>query len=85
MKAIIFLVATLIIGFIILGRTSISLNPFYVKIERPYFAAGYLLLVVAVSIAAQLIYHQGQIVGRKKGIDQCIEVMEEIKEKNKQK
>ena len=72
-------ISYIIIFFVVLffaARTTVSLNPFKVRFESPYFAIGLFLMILGLSF----IQHQSRKDGIKEGHKQVIELIEKQQE-----
>lgn len=75
MKLLIYLILMVIL-FLYVARTTISMNPFRVSLERPMYALGVLVLAVGISIGICLISESSEREGYKRAQK---DIMGEIK------
>ena len=71
MKTILYIAIFFVVLFFA-ARTTISFNPFRIKLESPYFATGLFLLILGLSF----IQYQSRKDGIKEGQKQVIELLE---------
>ena len=72
MKTIIISLFILVILFLLLAETTISLKPFKVTLDRPLLAIGIMIAILGLS----LIHHSGKVEGRKEIIKKVMEMRE---------
>lgn len=73
MIKIVFLILIAIAGFLFMGSTKISINPFRFIIEKPYHMIGWLFLIIGIS----LIQYQSYKQGLKEGSENTIKIIRE--------
>jgi hypothetical protein len=57
--------------FLLMANTSISFNPFSIKMGTPLFAIAYILIMIAVCLIMTEKYHKGHDDGYKEGFESC--------------
>ena len=72
MLEIITLVIVLVLGFIFLGDTEITFSPFYIKVNAPLNAAGWILLSIGVALISANSRQKGHREGSKETIDNIV-------------
>ena len=79
MKHLIF-IAVLVVVFVLLAKTSINFNPFKIAFKEPFFAIGWILVVIGVHLIVfetrEIARHEGYSEGVK---DMSAEVLDHIK------
>ena len=79
MKTVILIVVGLFLVFFFIGKTSISLSPFSIKIEQPFYAAAWVILIITFGVAMGLTYHQGYTNGVRIGrLEERVELINMI-------
>ena len=48
MKSLVFLLIVIIVGFLFVARTTISFEPLSIKMEKPWLAIGYTLIILGI-------------------------------------
>lgn len=73
------IVAGLITAFCYTGKTSISFSPFSIKVEQPFYAAAWVILIISFGVAMGLTYHQGYTNGKKDEYEVVVKIIQDIR------